>query len=248
MRHPFELDAAPEPLTVTVSVGIAVGDRGSPGELFGTQTWRCTWPRLRGRTAMRCSVLRWTPISAAPTSWSSTCDALELRSVSPCLPTHLQPGRPLPRRSRGSVALGSPEPGEVQPDEFITAEASGRIIEVGRWVLIEACRQTASWHARGNDLRVSVNVSGRQLDHDDVVDDVRDALMLSGLDPRLLTVEVTETALMRNTEMTARRLRQLKALGVKLAIDDFGTGYSSLAYLAQVSGRLPQDRPRSPVP
>jgi EAL domain-containing protein (putative c-di-GMP-specific phosphodiesterase class I) len=104
-------------------------------------------------------------------------------------------------------------------------------MEVGRWVLIEACRQMAAWNASGNSLKISVNVSGRQLDHDVIVTDVRRALELSGLDPAKLTIEVTETTLMRNAETTAGRLRELKFLGIELAIDDFGTGYSSLAYL-----------------
>ncbi len=89
----------------------------------------------------------------------------------------------------------------------------------------------AAWLNAGSDLSVSVNVSGRQLDRDAIVDDVRAALETSGLDPAALTIEVTETALMRNADTTARRLRAIKDLGVKVAIDDFGTGYSSLAYL-----------------
>jgi EAL domain-containing protein (putative c-di-GMP-specific phosphodiesterase class I) len=78
-----------------------------------------------------------------------------------------------------------------------------------------------------------VNVSGRQLDHDGLIEDVRCALEHSGLDPKALTLEITETSLMRDAESTARRLRELKQLGVRIAIDDFGTGYSSLAYLRQ---------------
>ena len=84
---------------------------------------------------------------------------------------------------------------------------------------------------------MSVNVSGRQLDHDVIVDHVRDALEISGLDAASLTIEVTETSLMRNVDSAARRLGELKDLGVQIAIDDFGTGYSSLAYLQ----RLPVD-------
>jgi EAL domain-containing protein (putative c-di-GMP-specific phosphodiesterase class I) len=109
----------------------------------------------------------------------------------------------------------NPTIGIVPPDEFVPLlESSGRILEVGRWVLIEACRQMASWHARGSPLKLSVNVSGRQLDHDIIVTDVRKALDMSGLDPSTLTLEVTETTLMRNAETTARRLRELKVLGI----------------------------------
>ena len=78
-----------------------------------------------------------------------------------------------------------------------------------------------------------MNVSGRQLDDDKLVEDVRGALQASGLDPTTLTLEITETTLMRDAEATAQRLHMLKELGVRIAIDDFGTGYSSLAYLSQ---------------
>jgi EAL domain-containing protein (putative c-di-GMP-specific phosphodiesterase class I) len=80
---------------------------------------------------------------------------------------------------------------------------------------------------------MSVNVSGRQLDHDELIEDVRHALEQSGMDPASLTLEITETTLMRDAEATAERLQELKGLGVRIAIDDFGTGYSSLAYLRQ---------------
>jgi EAL domain-containing protein (putative c-di-GMP-specific phosphodiesterase class I) len=91
----------------------------------------------------------------------------------------------------------------------------------------------ATWHARGIDISVSVNVSGRQLDDDNIVEHIDHALHSSGLRPGALTIEVTETALMRDTESSVRRLRAVKDLGVSVAVDDFGTGYSSLAYLQQ---------------
>ena len=85
----------------------------------------------------------------------------------------------------------------------------------------------------GHPIGIAVNVSARQLDTDEFVTDVRDALAHSGLEPDALTLEITETALMRNAEETARRLAAIKELGVRIAIDDFGTGYSSLAHLQQ---------------
>src|SRR3984957_19881643 len=125
-----------------------------------------------------------------------------------------------------------PERGVVQPDDFIPAlEASGMIVPVGRWVLEEACRQGARWQHQGHRFNVSVNVSGRQLELDRFVDDVRDALTQSGFDPSLLILELTETTLMHDVDATVARLELLKHLGVRIAIDDFGTGYSSLAYL-----------------
>jgi diguanylate cyclase (GGDEF)-like protein len=128
-----------------------------------------------------------------------------------------------------------PSRGVVMPDEFIPlAEQTALVVPMGRWVLAQACSQAADWSRRGHRLAVSVNVSGRQLDEDvDFVADVAAALTGSGLDPGLLTLEITETMLMRDADAVAERMHVLKALGVRLAIDDFGTGYSSLAYLQQ---------------
>src|ERR1019366_5170407 len=102
------------------------------------------------------------------------------------------------------------------------------------WVLATACQQMAAWHALGSTLGISVNVSARQLDDDAILTDVRAALATSTLDPTELTLEITETALMRNLDTSAQRLAQIKALNVNLAIDDFGTGYASLASLKQL--------------
>jgi diguanylate cyclase (GGDEF)-like protein/PAS domain S-box-containing protein len=120
----------------------------------------------------------------------------------------------------------------VAPDAFIPAlEESGLIVEVGAFVLNEACRQTRRWHDLGLPTAVSVNVSPRQFETGTLVDDVRAALEHAGLDPTWLILEMTETTLMRDSHESALRLRALKDLGIRLAIDDFGTGYSSLAYL-----------------
>jgi diguanylate cyclase (GGDEF)-like protein len=125
-----------------------------------------------------------------------------------------------------------PTRGVVQPDEFIPLlEETGLIVQVGKWVLEEACRQGAVWREAGYPIGMAVNVSGRQLDTDQLIGDIEGALSESGLDPAALTIEITETTLMRNAEETARRLTEIKALGVRIAIDDFGTGYSSLAHL-----------------
>jgi EAL domain-containing protein (putative c-di-GMP-specific phosphodiesterase class I) len=127
-----------------------------------------------------------------------------------------------------------PRRGVVQPESFIPIlEGSGMIGAVGRWVLQEACRQGARWHERGYPLDVSVNVSARQLENDNLIEDVCAALATSGFVATSLTIEITETAIMRNVAAVVPRLAALKATGVRIAIDDFGTGYSSLAYLQQ---------------
>lgn len=129
-----------------------------------------------------------------------------------------------------------PERGLVPPGEFIPlAEETGLIVPLGSWVLEEACRQGYAWQralpAGSPPLRVTVNLSSRQLQEPAVVATVRDALASSGLTPAALVLEITESVLMQNTSLTLTRLKELKELGLSLAIDDFGTGYSSLGYL-----------------
>ncbi len=127
----------------------------------------------------------------------------------------------------------SPNQGLVLPDQFIpAAEVSGLIIPIGNWVMREACRQARLWQRqKGTELVVSVNLSARQFAQADLITQVGQALEESRLQPRLLELEITETNVMQDVEKTARILRELKTLGVRVAIDDFGTGYSSLSYL-----------------
>jgi diguanylate cyclase (GGDEF)-like protein/PAS domain S-box-containing protein len=130
-----------------------------------------------------------------------------------------------------------PLKGAIPPTAFIpVAEETGLIMAIGRMVLDEACRQAAEWNrqpGRTRPLTVTVNLSGRQLQSPEVRDDVQEALRASGLEASNLVLEITETVIMDNNRDTLARLRELKALGVRLAIDDFGTGYSSLSYLQQ---------------
>jgi diguanylate cyclase (GGDEF)-like protein/PAS domain S-box-containing protein len=125
--------------------------------------------------------------------------------------------------------------GLLLPAAFIPlAEETGRIVEIGRWVLAEACRQTVLWRTElsgAADLSVSVNVSTRQVRRPTLVDDVRGALDESGLPAEALTLEITESVLARRREEMTSILEEVTALGVQLALDDFGTGYSSLSLL-----------------
>jgi diguanylate cyclase (GGDEF)-like protein len=128
-----------------------------------------------------------------------------------------------------------PQRGQISPVTFIPiAEETGVIVDLGRWVLLESCRQAAHWRETSDpNLGLSVNVSGRQLVDGRFADDVEAALAESGMPAHALTLELTETVLMDDPAMSVQRLSELKRLGVRLAIDDFGTGYSSLAYLRQ---------------
>lgn len=126
-----------------------------------------------------------------------------------------------------------PEKGVIAPGEFIpAAEKSGLIVDIGAWVLREACRQMAVWHKQGRrNFVLAVNLSPVQFRRGNVELVVENALKRSGLDPAYLELEITESTLVQDTESFIVSLRRLKALGVKISIDDFGTGYSNLSYL-----------------
>jgi diguanylate cyclase (GGDEF)-like protein/PAS domain S-box-containing protein len=127
-----------------------------------------------------------------------------------------------------------PRYGHLLPQHFIPlAEETGLIQRLGGWVLTEACRQLQCWRLKYPEipLSVSVNISGRQLQGSGVLEEMQEALAVSGVDPAAVVLEITESVLMQQTDAMLGRLRQLKELGIRLAIDDFGTGYSSLSYL-----------------
>lgn len=126
-----------------------------------------------------------------------------------------------------------PELGAIPPHRFIPiAEETGLIIPIGQWVLKAACKQNRVWQQLGLQvLPIAVNVSAAQLKHPDFVDMVGDALDETGLDPRWLELEITESVMMEKNEFMVARLHELQARGISLSMDDFGTGYSNLGYL-----------------
>jgi diguanylate cyclase (GGDEF)-like protein len=132
-----------------------------------------------------------------------------------------------------------PEWGLTLPGRFLpVAESSGMMVEIGRWVLREACLQGKRWHEAGLLLNaISVNISASEFCAKDFVENVRITLSETGLDPHCLQLEVTENVLMRDVENSSARLEKLKEMGIQVAVDDFGTGFSSLSSLA----RLPFD-------
>jgi diguanylate cyclase (GGDEF)-like protein len=237
MRQPFELDGTAMPLLVNATIGIAIGDRATAGELLRDADVALYGAKAAGKN--RFAVFH-------PEMQTEISRRIELEFA---LRSAVEDGQfslvyqPIYDLSDltilGMEALlrwKHPVQGSVGPDEFVPIlEQTGQITEVGGWVLTTACEQMAAWHDRGDTLDLSVNVSGRQLDDDAIVGQIRDALRVSGLPATSLIIEVTETALMRDAAATAQRLRAIKDLGVRIAIDDFGTGYSSLAYLQQFS-------------
>ncbi|MFI5004208.1 MAG: putative bifunctional diguanylate cyclase/phosphodiesterase [Solirubrobacterales bacterium] len=236
LRQPYDMNGRiGRRLSLTASVGIAFGLRDSAEELLRDADLALYEAKAAGRN---CNVLFESGMqTAAQNRLVLEIDLAEALERDQLFLLY-QPTFDL--QSENVIGVEAlirwlhPTRGLVLPAEFIpTAEESGLIVSIGRWVLEEACRQAAVWHGRGHRIGMSVNVSGRQLDHDELIEDVRGALEQSGLDPKALTLEITETTLMRDAEATALRLRELKQLGVRIAIDDFGTGYSSLAYLRQ---------------
>jgi EAL domain-containing protein (putative c-di-GMP-specific phosphodiesterase class I) len=233
LREPVKLGHDDTRVTVTASIGIATGDRASAGELLrdaDIAMYRAKWGGRNRYVVFECGMA-----DAVQSRMELEMDlrvALENDEFFLAFQPTFNLQDMSPTGLEALIRWNSPTRGVVQPDDFIPLlEETGLITEIGRWVLERACAQAAEWREKGFPVGIAVNVSARQLDSDRIVDDVQRALSDSGLDPSALTLEITETTLMRDAEDTVRRLTAVKALGVRVAIDDFGTGYSSLAHL-----------------
>ncbi len=236
LSEPFELTAPQETrLTVTASIGISLGDRASAEEMLhdaDIAMHRAKWDG-KDRYVVFESGMR-AAVQVQMELEMDLRDALKNHEYFLVYQPTFDLRGMTPTGMEALLRWNSPARGIVQPNDFIPVlEETGLISQVGRWILEEACRQGKKWVDAGHRIGMAVNVSGRQLDSDELVVNVRGALDKSGLDPSALTLEITETTLMRNAEETARRLTAIKQLGVRIAIDDFGTGYSSLAHLQQ---------------
>jgi diguanylate cyclase (GGDEF)-like protein len=235
LKEPVKVGAEQTPVTVSASIGIASGDRAEAGDLLRDADIAMYRAKLAGRNQY---VLFESPMADAVQSRMELEMDLRVALENDEFFLAFQPtfalGDMSPTGLEALIRWNSPTRGVVQPDEFIPLlEETGLIIEIGRWVLREACQQAAAWRERGYAIGIAVNVSARQLDADRIVADVQQALTDSSLDAGALTLEITETTLMRDAQETVGRLTEIKKLGVRIAIDDFGTGYSSLAYLRQ---------------
>ncbi|HLM85281.1 MAG TPA: EAL domain-containing protein [Solirubrobacteraceae bacterium] len=234
LTPPFKLGEHQETrLTVTASIGIAMGERTSAEELLrdaDIAMYRAKWDGKNRyavfETGMQDTVQTRMELDMA------LREALQNEEFFLAYQPTFALSDMRPTGVEALLRWRHPERGVVQPDAFIPLlEETGLITEVGGWVLREACRQCAAWRADGHTMTMAVNVSGRQLDTDQLISDIEGALRDSDLDPAALTIEITETTLMRNVEETVGRLAAIKELGVRIAIDDFGTGYSSLAHI-----------------
>jgi diguanylate cyclase (GGDEF)-like protein len=236
LAEPFELAGKEKTrVSVTASIGIAIGERASAEELLrdaDIAMYQAKWGGKNRYVAFESGMQE--AVQRRMELEMDLRDALENNDFFLVYQPTFDLRDMSPTGMEALLRWKHPTRGVVQPNDFIPLlEETGLIIEVGKWVLEEACRQGAKWREAGHLIGMAVNVSARQLDTDEFVTDVKGALSESGLDAGALTLEITETTLMRNTEETARRLTAIKELSVRIAIDDFGTGYSSLAHLQQ---------------
>jgi diguanylate cyclase (GGDEF)-like protein len=234
LKQPFKLGADKETrVTVTASIGIAAGDHTSAEELLRNADiamYRAKWDGKNRHVVFETDMQD--TIQNRMELEMDLREALENDEFFLAYQPTIDLSDMSPTGVEALIRWEHPVRGVVQPDDFIPLlEETGLIVDVGKWVLHEACAQGAKWRAASYPIGMAVNVSGRQLDTDQLIADIEGALSDSGFDPGALTIEITETTLMRNVEATARRLTAIKALGVRIAIDDFGTGYSSLAHL-----------------
>lgn len=229
--HPFEVGE--HTITVGLSVGIAIADKGEDPEFVRRMADLALY-KAKENGRGRAEIYREGMIEEAEQRRRVESD-LAIAVEAGQFELHYQPLYTLPSRDlAGFEALlrwHHPERGTVLPGEFIpAAEQSGAILEIGAWVIDEACRQAALWPA---NLYVSINVSPVQLRSTDTLRQITEALDRHGLAPSRIEIEVTETAMVEDSGEISMALAELRALGVRIAMDDFGTGYSSLVHLRE---------------
>ncbi len=238
LKAPFGV--AGDEIFVHASVGIAIGDPGTSAEVLLRNADTAMYAAKAGGKG-RSELFHSTMHTAAQKRFQLSGD-LRRAVRDGNFTVHYQPLVDLKSRAilglEALVRWDHPDLGLIPPDDFIPlAEETGLIVPIGRFVLEEACRQRQAWgaaHPQHSELYISVNLSARQFKPaGQIVTDVKAATAQTGLDPKFLVLEVTESILMHDRTGIARDLADLQALGVRIAIDDFGTGYSALSYLRE---------------
>jgi diguanylate cyclase (GGDEF)-like protein len=228
---------AGESILAGASIGISLSDLGDESAEEHLINADIAMYRAKAAGKSRYEIFR-SEMRHALTDRLSLIQELERGVLNGELVLHYQPvvdlatGQPV--EVEALVRWEHPQRGLIYPGDFIPlAEGSNLIVDLGRWVLKEACAEARRWQpaSDGRPLRVGVNLSARQFQDTSLVSDVYEALSQSGLDPDRLLLEITESTLMQDTATTVERMMELKRIGVRLAVDDFGIGYSSLSYL-----------------
>jgi len=236
MRQPFLLDE--RQLTLTTSIGIAVypDDGADPATLLKHGDTAMYHAKDSGRDNCQFYSATMTRHAVRNLELDESLRVAEERNE---LALHYQLQLDIVSETVHSIEAlvrwKHPTHGDVPPGNFIPlAERNGMILPIGRWILRTACLQAAHWRRSGRPTRIAVNISALQWRDPRFVDMVFEALAETQLPAELLELEMTETAVMENTDATLAQLRTLRAQGVRIALDDFGTGYSSLSYLSRM--------------
>ena len=245
VRVPITIEGDPAPVVVSASIGSVVDDGSPVDELVRCADIALKKAKMKGLNGH----VRFDPEMGE----AAEAEALLERDLREALDTELLflsylPGVDIETgRVTSAEALlrwRHPERGVIAAREFMPLlEQSGTIVEVGNWVLKEACMQAAAWQRRGMGIALHVNLSARQLGADVLLEELRDILNMSRLNPDLLVLEVAEATVVREPAAMAQRLNEFKALGVNIAMDSFGSAYSNLGQLKQLPARHGRVRP-----
>lgn len=241
LNKPYDLGGLQHRSTPSIGIAIIDGEATTTSELLKRADMAMYKAKSEGRNTIRFfSAQMQELVNARAAMEAELREALATGRF--CL--HYQPQVDALGRLVGAEALlrwDHPDRGLVYPAEFVPlAEEAGLIVEIGRWLLEESCRQLVRWAGNSATARLglSINISARQFRHPGFVTQVKDIIAVTGADPTKLKIEITESLLIQDLDETKRKMMELKAVGVRFSLDDFGTGYSSLAYLQ----RLPLDQ------
>jgi diguanylate cyclase (GGDEF)-like protein len=236
LREPVELDDFGPSFVATASLGVAFGRYATADDLLRDA-------RLAMYAAKSAGKDRYTVFNANMRSVTENRATLEIELNAALQQSQFfllyEPIVDLATRKlaglEAQIRWGHPTQGIREPEDFIhSAEETGMIVPIGRWMLEEACSRAAAWNVAGHRVGISIKVSDQQLNREGFATDVRRALQQSGLQPSLLTLEVGETSVMRDVAAAAVRLEEIRRLGVSLAIDDFGSGSAYHSDLRQL--------------
>jgi hemerythrin-like metal-binding protein/diguanylate cyclase (GGDEF)-like protein len=238
-KKSFSLAGHARKITAAIGIGVYPQDALTPGDLIRNATAAMRQGRTLGRSTFQSFVPKTAVLLeerlAVENHLASAVERGELHLA-------YQPQLDLTGRLAGFEALlrwHNPILGNISPGIFIPiAEEIGLIPSIDAWVLQQACLQAANWQVGGAKVRMAINISAAQFASADLVERVRNALQETCVEPSLIELEVTETAVMQNLHDAAAQIEKLRSLGVRMAIDDFGVGHSSLSYLRV----LPVDR------